>query len=381
MKAKLLSVMAAVLIILVGLLLGNFLGNQKEPMKKRSSPPRVQSLQTRTVKNTEVAVSIPISGLLTAYDEIDLYAEVSGVLQSTPRRFLEGQAFKEGEVLIRIDDAVYKHNLMAQRSQLLNQLTLLLPDLSIDFPRSQSKWEDYLSRFRIDDTVLPLPPVTDDKERYYLAARNIYTSYYNIKSMEATHAKYTLEAPFNGIVTHSAIKPGTLVRAGQRLGAFTSTDLLELESPVPIFCMDHIPLNGKVQLGTDDLPGSFEGRISRVNRVIDRDTMALKVYVQLTDPRLKPGMYLSGEMTSLPFENVVKIKRDLLLDGDQIYRVSDHTLVLQPVQIIGDAGDQVLVQGLPDGITILDEVWKEAREGKKIPRPVTSDDRGIPDTR
>lgn len=368
MKSRVRGIILVLVIVAAGLLIGNFFSKQKEPMKQRSTPARTRSIQVLEVKNRDIQVPIPVSGLLEAFDRVDLFAEVSGVLRLTPKRFIEGQSFAKGEVLIRVDDTVYLNNLLAQRSELLNQLTILLPDLSIDFPDSAAKWSEYLKTIRIEEGIPTLPPAQNEKERYYIAARNIYTSYYRIKSMEATHAKYTLSAPFKGVVTEAMIKPGTLVRAGQRLGEFTSTELMELRSPVPIFLMNHIPLGEKIWLSAGDIPGKFQGRIDRLNRVIDRSTMTITVFVQMKDPKLKPGMYMTGEMLSRPIENVMMIERDLLMEGERIYRVDDENrLTLQPVEVLGDAGDKIIVSGLDEGMRILGEVWKEAREGRRIP--------------
>lgn len=105
------------------------------------------------------------------------------IIQKQLSNFRAGKKFQKGEILLRIDDEVYKNSLFAQKSNLLNQLTLLLPDLKIDFPQEYQKWDDYLANFEISKSF------------------NIYKLFYDIKSIEATYLKFFITAPFDGSVT------------------------------------------------------------------------------------------------------------------------------------------------------------------------------------
>jgi multidrug efflux pump subunit AcrA (membrane-fusion protein) len=356
------------LIIIIGLVIGIFLSKQKETIQRRPALSRQKPIKLLTVKNENIQLPVEIAGHLYAYNKVELYAEVSGVLQDTPKRFKEGYRYSKGNVLIKIDDSVYKNNLLAEKSSLLNQLTLLLPDLSIDFPKQAPQWETYLKNLDLNKPLKPLPPVGSDKERYYIASRNIYNLYYKIKSMEATFAKYTLRAPFNGIVTESSINPGTLVRMGQKLGEFTSTDLYEMEAAVNVFDANLLEIGMIVMLKSEDIRGVFEGRIQRINSVVDRETMNVKVYIHLSDPRLREGMYLDGQVQGNPIPNAFIFSMDLLVRHNQVYAVEDSVLVSKRITIVSKHDGKVIVRGLADGTKILGEVWAEAKEGVALPK-------------
>ena len=165
------TLIATVLIIIVGLLINTILSNQKEPMKRHSMKKKKKPVKIVTVKNEDIQTKFEISGHLTAFDKVEIFAEVSGILLITPKRFKEGIRFKKGETFIKIDDEVYKNNVLAQKSSLMNQLTLLLPDLSIDFPQSAAHWRAYLKQFDLEKSLSPLPESESDKERYYIASR------------------------------------------------------------------------------------------------------------------------------------------------------------------------------------------------------------------
>jgi len=367
LKKKWLWVLTAGIIVM-GIVIGNILSNQKEPMRRKISDSQTNLPKVIPVKNENILAPIEISGHLYAYDKVELYAEVSGILQNTStKHFKEGNQYQKGESLIQIDDSVYHNNVLAQKGNLLNQLTLLLPDLSIDFPQSAKRWEKYLQQFRLKETLHPMPEPASEKERYYIASRNIFNSFFNIKSMEATLAKYTIKAPFSGVVTQSNINPGTLVRVGQKLGEFTNTRLYELEAPVGLFDLNRLKIGQSVELKTEDLQEKFPGHIQRINSIIDRNSMTVKVYIQISDPSLRDGMYMTGQAKGAPISQAFSMAKDLLIGKDQIFAVEDSRLVLKRVKIVGEKGDQVIVRGLADGTFILGETWADAREGVTIP--------------
>ena len=355
--------------ILAGaIIISQLLSQQKEPMRRRPSSGGTRSLKLVTVRNEDIMAPIHMTGPLTAYNRIDLYAEVSGLLMNTNPPFKPGIPLKKGDVILQIDDGVYRNTVLAQRSALLNQITLLLPDLRIDYPESIDKWSAYLQAFQIGQNLAPLPEAASDRERYFIASRNIYQQYYATKSMEETLAKYVIKAPFDGVISIADVNPGALIRTGQKLGEFVGTDVFELEAAVALDEAKRLRAGQSVRMTSEDMPGVFQGSIQRVNSVIDPASMSVKVYVHSTDARLRDGMYMSGVAEGLPVPNVVSIKRDLLTNGN-IYIVKDSLLALQPVSVVSDAGENIFVRGIEDGTQILGEVWQEAKPGKKIPGP------------
>jgi membrane fusion protein (multidrug efflux system) len=356
------------LMLAAGFVISNILSNQKEPMRRKTEAVRQKSIPILTVQNKDIDIPIEMSGPLYAYDKVEMFAEVSGILLNTAKHFKAGTPFKKGEMLIKIDDLVYKNNVLAQKSSLLNQLTLLLPDLSIDFPQSSQRWETYLKNMNLQEGLDPLPEPTSDKERYYIASRNIYNQYYVIKGMETTLSKYTIRAPFTGVVSVSLINPGTLVRVGQKLGEFISTEVYEMEASVSLFDANRLETDQPVSLTSEDVQGEFTGYIRRINRVLDPTSLTVKIYIHLQDPRLRDGMYMVAKAEGKPISNAVAVAKDLLVENNSLFVVENSVLVLKPVRVVAERGDIAIVRGLAPGTKILGEVWAEARVGMEIPQ-------------
>lgn len=356
-------------IFIAGLIISNLLSSQKQPMRRRPSPSGAKPVHLETVENQSLNTTIQLAGHLVALDKVDIYAEVSGVLLSTEKRFKEGNYFRKGQILVRIDDSVYRNNVLSQKSSLLNQLTLLLPDLSIDFPESAKRWEKYLSTLQMDKDLSPLPQSASEQERYYIASRNIYSQYYSIKSMEATLAKYTLEAPYDGVVTESNINPGTLVRMGQKLGAFTSTEIYEMEGFAGLNDAANLTIGQKVTLTCDDIPGQFDGKVQRINGVIDMASQTVKVYITTRDSRLKEGLYLNGQIQSNTIEDAYRVSRASLFGQNQVWVAEDSTMVLKPVSVVALEEKHAIVRGMENGTQVITDPPTDVYVGMPLPKP------------
>ncbi|ACF13629.1 efflux transporter, RND family, MFP subunit [Chloroherpeton thalassium ATCC 35110] len=365
MLNKTLTAGLAILIIVMGVFIGNVLSEQKPPVKTQETQQAKKSLKTLAVQNTTVARQFEISGMLSALNQIELYAEVSGVLQPTDKAFKEGVFFSKGETLIQIDDEVYRNNLLAEKSELLNQLTALLPDLAIDYPNAAGKWNQYLNEFEIEKPLKPLPQVDSQRERNYVAARNIYTNYYQVKSMEATLAKYSLKAPYAGIVTESLVNPGALIRTGQQIGEFTNTSVYELEATADLEDVEFLKIGENVKLTSDDFQGTFQGKIQRINKKITPETQTVNVFIYTSDPRLKDGMYLSAKI-STQVSNAIEVPRSLLVDKRKLYVLENSIIRLKQVEIAGTHGDKAIVKGLENGTLILTETFDGLKDGLQI---------------
>ena len=353
MSDRLRSTLITVAILIGGFVIMKVLNAQKEIPKRMDSKKMEQAYQFQEVNPTDIPTYINIGGIAQAYHQIDVYAEVSGLLQNSHIPFRTGSRFNKGDVLLKIDDRVYHNNVLAQKSSLLNQLSLFIPDLALDYPESAEKWNKYLESFSFDVSLPALPEPENSKEKYFIASRNIYNLFYSVKSMEETLAKYTIYAPFAGVVTESNITPGTLTRAGQMLGEFTNTDLYEIEVPTNVNDLKYIHSGDKVVLTSDDISGSFNGVVKRVNDKIERSSQTVKVYIHSSDKHIKDGMYVSARIEAEPITNAVKIPAKWVDDGHIVYLRDGEDLSPKEIKIVRNENDFVILRGLEEGMFIL----------------------------
>ncbi len=354
-------VMIAGGVYVASLLIGN--KKKKQPKNREVIPVAF----VREVKNSTIPVQVVESGRLLAKNRIQLYAEVQGVMETTKKEFKPGATYRKGEVMVKIRSNDYYAKLQAQKSMLQNLITSILPDLHLDYPEAYPKWDAYLRKFDLDKPIPPLPETTSDKEKFFVTGRNIYNTYYNTKNMEIIYNKYTLRAPFSGILTDALVTPGTLIRPGQKLGEFIDPTVYELEIAVNKTILPALSVGQKVKVrDVESLNDTWEGKIVRINGRVDPTTQTVKVFINLRGDDIKEGMYLEAVIDGTNKENAIEVNRSLLVEESNLFIVEDNKLKIISVTPVFYNQKTVIVKGLADGQKLLVKMIPGAFSGMKV---------------
>jgi membrane fusion protein (multidrug efflux system) len=305
------------------------------------------------IKNEFQFSVLNTSGRMYAFNKVEIFAEVSGVLEDSSKSFKAGHRYKKGDVMININSDVYLNSLLAKKSNLLAQLSLLLADAKSDFPDSYQKWQSYLDNFDLNKPLRPLPEDLSSRETTYLASHNILSLYYEIKSMQANYEKYSIEAPFNGVVTQSNINPGTLVRNGQKLGEFINTYLYEIVVPVKAADLHKISIGKFVELNTVDSDKIYKGKIARVNFIVDQQTQSVQVYIQSADKGILDGMFFNVAIKVQSDKKLARIPLQAIHNGRQVRLKTEEGTTLIDVTIVERTATDYLVEGLEEGSLVV----------------------------
>ena len=326
----------------------------------------VKNVFVETVKNGPVPIIIPANGNVTALNKLELFAEVQGVFRSSSKDFRPGQKYSRGQVLLNIDSEEYYAGVLSARNELYNAITSIMPDLRMDYPEVFEKWQTYLNNFDINKSVPPLPDLDSDKEKYFITGRGIVSAYYEIKNLEERLSKFTMRAPFNGVLTEAAVNPGTLIRSGQKLGEFIDPSVYELEVAVPKRFSDLLELGEDVKLQNLEKTETYMGTVSRINARVDRESQTIQVFIRVEDPNVKEGMYLEASLDAREEAKAIEIPRELLIDRSKVYVVRDSILALQEVETVYFASKSVVIKGLEDGTKLISAPVPGAYPGQVV---------------
>lgn len=356
-----------ILIIAIG-----YFGMQKmastenpEPEKEARATPTVF---TQKVKNGSSPITVTASGNLAARDRIEIYSEVPGIFDYSSNQFKPGVYYKKGAVLLRLNSDEFRANMRAQKSSLYNQMVAILPDLRFDYPDAFQKWKNYVNAFDVEEMIKPLPAPTSDKEKLFIAGKNINSTWYNIKNLEERLTKYTIYAPFNGVLTQASIDKGALVRAGQKLGEFINPSIYELEVAVNSSYADLLKVGNSVIVNNIERTKTWNGKVNRLNSLVDPSTQTIQAFIQVSGNGLREGMYLEADLTSKNVENTFEVSRKLLTDNNKLFILEGEFLKLQEIEPVHFTEKTVIVRGLNDGAEILERMLPGAYEGMTVKR-------------
>lgn len=346
-----------------------YLTAQKEAPPVRKEEVRRKKVETQRVTNETVSTTLDIQGRLQAYNKIGLFSEVTGTLKETGRPFKVGTYFPKGAPMLRIDDTETRLGLQAQKATLLNGIAMMMPDLKIDYPASFPKWDKYLAEFDVDAPIKPLPEAANQAEKLFVSGRNLFTQYYNIKSVEERLTKFVIPAPFSGVLTAANIDVGAIVRVGQQIGELMGTGSYELVATVPLSQLNFLKTGSKVQLVSEDIEGNWTGTIRRISDQIDPGSQTVEVFIGVSGKALREGMYLRGEAESRSLADAVAIDRDLLIDQRAVYTLEQDTILrLTPVEVLKYGRETVVISGIKDGTEIVTNTIAGAYDGMFVER-------------
>ncbi len=362
---KILSIILGVLLLVGAFFIAkNFIDNKKKPKPKFEK--LVKTVSVKKIVNKDIPIIITASGNLNAKHKIEIFAEVQGVLKPSSKEFKAGISYKKGEALIRINSDEFYANLQSQKSNFYNSVTTIMPDIRLDYPSEFQKWQTYLNSFDINKSTPKLPVFNTDKEKYFISGRGINTAYYNVKNLEVKLGKYNLYAPYTGILTEALVTPGTLVRAGQKLGEFINPSIYEMEVSVNAEFTNLLKKGNKVSLHNLEKTKKYTGTVVRINGKVDAASQTIKAYIEVVDKELKEGMYLEASLKAKSEKNAVEISRKLLIDNKQIYIVKDGVLDLIKVNPVYFSAGNVIIKGTKDGTLILSKPVPGAYDGMQV---------------
>jgi multidrug efflux pump subunit AcrA (membrane-fusion protein) len=327
------------------------IANNKKPEQKAKKI--IKTVYVDVVENKDIPITIKANGNLVAKNKIEIFSEVQGVLETTSKEFKAGNTYKKGEVILKMNNEEHYANLQAQKSNLYNAITSIMPDIRLDYPVEYEKWQAYLISFDFDKTTPVLPEINSEKEKFFISGRNIYTTYYNVKNMEVRLSKYIIRAPYNGILTEAIVNPGSLVRQGQKLGEYINPSIYELEVAINANYIDLLQIGNSVKLHNLSSSKTWTGKIIRVNGKIDQASQTVKAFIQVASEELREGMYLEANLVAKKEKDAYEMPRKLLVNNESVYVLKDSVLDLVKVDPVYFKESSVVIKGLENGTEVL----------------------------
>ncbi len=357
---KVLRLLAGVLILFVGFFMMQSLIGMKQSPSVTLPETMARPVRTTVVFNTQVTPKVPVEGRVQAWNRIDLFAEVNGVLSLMGEDFREGKSFKEGEIILNLDDSESRSNLKSARSVYLQLVTGMLASIQVDFPERIEIWEQYVESIDVTKALPSLPTPESKREEYFIVNRGVQASFYSIKASEERVSKFTVRAPFDGFVAQALVKPGALVRAGQPLGLFVGTDVYEIQTAVHSRYLATIKIGDKVIFHDENDLVVAEGKVDRIAGNVNASTQSATVFCKVRasenrQDQMRDGRYLSGFIESSEIENAFEIQMNLIDGEGKVFVVNSNELAKMSVVQEFRSIETAIVSGMPNGTLILSD--------------------------
>lgn len=352
-----------------GFILKSYFAAQKKDPPKKQLEAISKFVKTQKVAYQEVNAQIEAFGRVVTSQPLDITAEASGRIKEASVPLKEGQKFNSGVVIFKIDDGEQKLSLQALKSTFMKDIAVILPELKTDYPESFAAWQSYFQQIDLNKNLPEMPTHRSEKEKTFLATKNIYTNYFNIKSREANLEKFTSTAPFAGSIAEVYLQAGSVANVGTKIAKLVRTDRLELVVPIDVSQIRFVKIGATVNISSEDNEMKWTGTVSRVGEIVSQQTQSLDVFITLT-PNENPiydGMYLKASMGGVNFAKAMSMPRNAIVNNNQVFILeNDSILRISTINILKINKEMVLFSGIDEGTELVIEPVLGGFNGLKV---------------
>jgi multidrug efflux pump subunit AcrA (membrane-fusion protein) len=354
-------------VVIVGTAYGimQYLSAQKESPKVKKAPEMLRYVKAQPIIYANVNTQVNSKGRVIAVASVEIVAEGSGKILEGDCSLKNGQNFQKGEILFSIYKDEVALALKARKSDFLNALASLLPDLKVDYPE---KYPDMLQFFNAIDVQVDLPlfPVLEsDQLKIFLASRSIFSDYYSIQKDELALKRYTVYAPFDGTYAAVYLETGAYTSMGGRVAKAIRTDVVEVEVAVDAENADFISIGDRVEVVG---MGQWTARVERIAGYVDETTQSRMVYVKIENQKKMPipGQYVSAFFSGKVLSNAMEIPRNAVFNSNEVYTIVDGRLRKREINVLKRNEKTFLINGIEEGEILVTQALIGVSDGAKV---------------
>jgi RND family efflux transporter MFP subunit len=305
-----------------------------------AAPTASFSVETATVVEKPLNVTISLPGELAPYEQVDIFPRANGFVRAVPVD--RGSQVKKGALLVR----------------------LVAPELTSQRLEAEAKDaadKSTVERLRAAEKQTTGSVAEHDVELAEAAARG---STARVASLRAMESYLVVTAPFDGIVTERSVHPGALV--GPPAGG-KGTPMLRMESVAKLRLTVSVPEDQTSAIKDGDAlefsvrawpQKKFKGTLVRIAHAVDvkTRTMPIELDVDNHDGVLSSGMYATV------YWHARRSAPSLFVPEGAVVQATDRTFVVRVKD--GKADPVVVTRGLP--MAGLVEVFGDLHAGEVV---------------
>jgi RND family efflux transporter MFP subunit len=323
--------LAAVGILILAIAAAGCSSNGKATADESAAGPHAAVV--RVTRGT-LTSSLEIASEFEPYQEIDIYAKVSGYIQ---KLYIDwGTHVKQGQLLATLEIPELEQQLHGDEAA-VQRSEQDIERAHQQLTQAQSSYDvAHITYLRLADVQKTRPELISQQDIDVAKGKDLEGSAQvsGAKDAEAAAqsaraaAKATLAkdsalysyarltAPFDGVVTRMNAYAGALLPAGtssnvgeSALCHLSQNNILRLVIPVPERAVPDIHLGEPIDVTVSSLNKTFTGKVIRYSGQIDMDTRTMHTEVQVDNPKYEivPGMYASVKLPLKTADNALTL--------------------------------------------------------------------------
>ena len=351
----------------------------------------VPIVRTMTVEPGPLRLEVLANGTVEPPVESELRAQVDGEVVWVSPDLSPGGYFEAGDVLARLDDTDYRHELEAARASRDRAESAL----------SVARREHERQQRLMSQSAASVARADEARDAHRAADAELRGATVRVSRAEHDLERTELVAPYAGRTRTKGVDVGQFVRRGDEIAHLYSIAYLEVPLPLSDRELAFLELphpfrdagaseyvdGPRVTLRAEfaGVPSEWTGRIVRTSAEIDARSRTVTVVARVDDPYgrspsgpdmpLPVGLFVEARIEGREIPEAVVLPTTALHDGDVVYVVDEDDRVrFRPVEVLRDRREEVVLGGgLDRAARVVTSPLRGAVDGMRV-RPVESDE-------
>ncbi len=324
-----------------------------EAISKLDKNKKIPLITTIKANAKQFVHYLELQGSVQTKKNVLVYPEVPGQLVSVFVK--EGQKVVKGQALARIDDGGLSNQLaQLEANEALAKTT---------YERQKRLWDQKIG-----------------SEIQYLQAKTNYEAQKNaVTNLRKSMAKYTVKAPFTGIVDDVIKEQGTVVSPGPGAEIFRVVNLgdMYIETDVPESYISSVKKGKEVEIEFPILGKEVHSKIRQAGNFINPANRTFKVEIGVPnkDRSIKPNLTAKLKINDYTNPNAILIPQSIISEnakGEQYVYVVDNSkeksvakqVIIETGKTQGDIVE--VTKGLENGMEIIDEGARSVKDKQEV---------------
>lgn len=334
------------------------------------------------VSKGDYTPTVIATGTVQAAKDITLSTQVGGEVVKISENFTPGSFVKKGDVLLQINPADYRNTLQLRKSD----LQLAEADLRIEMGRQDVAKKDFEligQEMSSDNQALVLR-----QPQLEAAKANVAAAEAAVQQAQLNLQRATIRAPFDAHIISRNANVGSQLAPGTELGRLVGMEEYWVVANVPVSDVSWLSFGEKENSTGSDVKivndtswpsGQYrEGELFQLVGALDNQTRLARVLISVPDPlarsvsadSLPPlmiGTFVEAHIQAREIQDVIRLNRDHLRQGETVWVMEDGKLSIREVDIVFEDAEYAYVRsGLSDGDKIVTTDLSTVVEGSGL---------------
>ncbi len=305
-----------------------------------TAAPDPVAIRTAPAESRSIDRTVSVTGTLNPDETVTVSSEVAGRVSSILVDF--GQQVRKGQVLVELDKQELQFQLDRAKANLAQAQARLglepgQPEKVETTAAMRQAWaqmEDSRTKYDNARKLVGTGDISQERftelEKAYRARQAMFdqmkdemrTQMVGLDGLRADIAvaqkkvnDATVRAPFDGSVSQKLVSPGQYTNANTPLLTVVKTNPMRLRVEIPETAAAAVRAGSTLKFRTDAIPGqTFAAVVRELNPGLDSKSRSLTVEARFpqSDPRLRPGMFVTVELVLAANTQVVAVPKRAL---------------------------------------------------------------------